>query len=131
MRFALRNASDTTGADPDLFCKLAGKYGEKKARGTDHWKISELVAFPPPARRLLGDLLAKVDRFGVWPLQLLWVLVALIPKASGGERGIAKTPLRYRIWSIKKAGNQNVGICDRELLGQCLARRVCSQSRLP
>ena len=73
-------------------------YSRKKARGVDHWSVNELKQLCRPARVAFGKMMHRWLATSVLPQQFLYNLMPLIPKPGGGERGVAKTALSYRVW---------------------------------
>ena len=74
-------------------------YPKKKSLGIDHWSVAELAALPEAILDDFVDVLNDIAKAGMWPRQMHLNLVALLGKPGGGERGIAKTPMLYRMWS--------------------------------
>jgi len=51
---------------------------------------------------VMCDLLALLEALGVFPEDLEQVLVALIPKPTGGERPIGLYLALFRVWSAAR-----------------------------
>ena len=103
---------------PEAFRDAARSYPVKKGMGVDFWTTDVFRPLPLPCVEPLSNVLS--DAFAVlqWPVQMLLNLMALIPKAAGGERSIAKTPLLYRLFNIwrtpelREWGDANVSDFD-------------------
>ena len=74
-------------------------YPKEKSLGIDHWSVAELAALPESILDNFVDVLNGIAEAGMWPRQMHLNLVALLGKPGGGERGIAKTPMLYRMRS--------------------------------
>ena len=82
---------------------VAKAYPPSRALGTDGWRIDELRSLPSLAAAGFAEILSKMESTGLHAAQLLFVMMMSVAKATGGDRMVGKTPLRYRIWSgIKK-----------------------------
>ena len=78
--------------------EAAGTYKEHTGRGCDAfhpkwfaWLSDELLA-------AFALLLMSLEKLGVWPSQISAILIALIPKNSGGTRPIGLLAALVRLW---------------------------------
>ena len=46
----------------------------------------------------MADLLNHIEKRGTWPRYILYNLVVLMGKPTGGTRPIALMPMLYRVW---------------------------------
>ena len=86
----------------DAFLSAASSYPDAKAKGIDAWAMVFVKKLPRELAQCFCDVLNKVQLHMVWALQLLCNLISLIPKALGGQRAIAKTPMLYRLWNVMR-----------------------------
>ena len=73
------------------------------AGGLDAWKPADVKKLPDRILEMILIIFDVVEDKGVWPSQLTWAGVTLIPKGEGGEplsmRPITVSPIFYRIWA--------------------------------
>ena len=94
----------------------------------------------------LTGILQEIDEGLCWPSQVLQVLLAFIPKPTGGERPIALTAGLYRLffkvrkpavakWEPAKAGFWDSAVKGSEALRTAIARafktEVCVELKKP
>ena len=82
------------------------KFASDGAGGLDGWKPLDLKRLTKPILGLLLHLFDAIESQGVWPDDLCWAGITLIPKGEGGMpldlRPITVTPLVYRIWAAAR-----------------------------
>ena len=86
----------------ETLAKAAKTYGTRKALGPDHFRTNELATAPAEATQALAGILLDCEKAGLWPIQLLHVIVALLGKPARGERGFGKTAMLYRLWFVMR-----------------------------
>ena len=79
----------------DDFIKSLKGYG-RRARAVDHWSMGEWAGLPEPVLWPLYSLMLDVKELRTWPWQIFLILVALLGKPGGGDRGIGLTPMLAR-----------------------------------
>ena len=67
-------------------------------RGSDDIGPDFIKALPYKAKLELLDLFNMIQVRGVWPWQWLHIIIALIPKASDGDRPIGLSPMLMRLF---------------------------------
>ena len=86
--------------------KAIGKLSNDGAGGLDGWLPKEVKMLPEWVLELLLLVYDKIEATGVWPSQLCWAGVTLIPKGEGGRpldlRPITVTSIIYRIWAAAR-----------------------------
>ena len=89
--------------DALAFLNAARSYPDAKAKGIDSWSTKFLRGLPLEIASVFAQTLNMVQLYMQWPLQSMCNLMSLIPKATSGERTVAKTPMLYRIWNVIRA----------------------------
>ena len=112
---------------------LAG-WSAKAGLGIDLWVLKLWATLPDNALRMLLLIIQLIEG-GAFPMQILLVLIALIPKPKGGERPIALTAMLYRLviklrrpiighWEDKEHGFWDAAIKGSSCLRAALARAL-------
>ena len=103
--------------------------------GLDSWRPRDWEGLPPDLLGELTQILQEIEAGVVWPSQVLQVLLAFIPKPTGGERPIALTAGLYRLffrirkpvvakWEEAKAGFWDSAIKGSDALRTAISRAV-------
>ena len=69
-----------------------------KAPGLDGWTCEILQNLQQPAVQAILDFLHQCEREASWPDQMVFALIALLPKSEKRERPIALLHVLYRSW---------------------------------
>ena len=85
---------------PEKLQEAASAYPDTKAKGTDEWSTGFLRTLPLLVLSGLSQVLTQVQIHMLWPAQIMFNLMSLLPKPQGGQRTVAKTPMLYRLWNI-------------------------------
>ena len=93
------NAKADQDVEAERLQQTAKRYGNHKAIGADGLRAIEVATALALVAARLARNMSMAQRLGTWPFQLLHVLMAIIPKPSGGNRCVAKTAMAYRIWN--------------------------------
>lgn len=88
-----------TGPSPSLpqMFNMLPSYTQEST-GSNHFTATDVALLPLPSLQHVAGLFNKWPTLGTFPPQLLLNVVALLGKPQGGERGIALTPIFYRLW---------------------------------
>ena len=78
---------------------ITRRMSDRTGRGFDNIGPADIRALPRPALSALRDLYLDIERRCQWPWQLMVNLVALKPKPTSGDRGIALVPWLIRLWT--------------------------------
>ena len=68
------------------------------ATDSDFWQMKVLSLLPDDGLAHMLSWFSQVAAHGAWPDWFCLNLMALLGKASGGVRTVAKTPMIYRAW---------------------------------
>ena len=71
--------------------------------GCDHWSPQELKALSPNAIAALSCLYRECESLVAIPAQVMFNIMCLLPKPSGGERAIVLQALWHVVWSSIRA----------------------------
>ena len=82
--------------------RAAGKRFKRRTATPDGWHPRHVALLGDEVLEVLCDLLALLEALGVFPEDLEQVLVALIPKPTGGERPIGLYLALFRVWSAAR-----------------------------
>jgi hypothetical protein len=107
----------------------------KAGLGLDSWRPRDWEHLPAALVEGLTSILQEIDTGLSWPSQVLQVLLAFIPKPTGGERPIALMAGLYRLffklrkpavarWGEKKAGFWDSAVRGSEALRTAISRAV-------
>ena len=76
------------------------------AGGMDGWLPKELKLLPDRILELMLCLFDEIEDSGIWPAELCWAGISLIPKGEGGNpldlRPITVTSCIYRVWAAAR-----------------------------
>ena len=78
----------------------------RTALGIDHWSPGELKGLSSQCLQAMADLSNHIEERGTWPRYILYNIVVLMGKLTGGTRPIALMPMLYRVWS--KVGRTHI-----------------------
>ena len=78
---------------------ITRRMSDRTGRGFDNVGPADIRALPRSALSALRDLYLDIERRCQWPWQLMVNLVALKPKPTSGDRGIALVPWLIRLWT--------------------------------
>ena len=98
------------------------------AMGCDFWEAINLRRLSDEALDALANLLNTIEKEVAWPHQMLFNMVVLMGKPTGGCRPIALMPMLYRIWTkVRKPDMQqweaaHVGKWDAAVKGSSALR---------
>jgi hypothetical protein len=130
----------------DLVLTVIQKAPAKAGLGLDSWRPRDWEYPPKPMQEELTSILEEIDTGLCWPSQVLQVLLAFIPKPTGGERPIALTAGLYRLfckirkpavakWEEAKAGFWDAAVKGSEALrtaiGRAVKNEVCVELNKP
>ncbi len=73
-------------------------------RGADGIAPRMLKCLPREGKQAMVALLHQCERQVMWPWQMLFALVPLIPKPTGGERPIGLLAMLVRLWHRCRRG---------------------------
>ena len=87
---------------PPISLEMAVSFFKKipsKAPGLDGWTCEVLRHLSSEAVQAILDFFQYSERQAAWPDQLVFVLIALLPKSEKRERPIALLHILYRAWA--------------------------------
>ena len=91
-------ASKLPEITPDDLVQVAPTYKRRTGLGADSIHPRWIGWLSHPVLAGLAMLLNFLERIGLWPVQVMIILIAQIPKGDGGRRPIGLLPQLVRIW---------------------------------
>ncbi|CAK0896370.1 unnamed protein product, partial [Prorocentrum cordatum] len=85
--------------DPYLIHDKATALPNATGRGSDNLGPLDIRNLPFQAKQGLADFFNQCERQMAWPWQLMSVLVGMLPKPDGSDRGVALIPWLMRFWA--------------------------------
>ena len=104
-----------------------------KKGGLDGFQFKDLKQLPLQAFSGLAWMYERIEATGKWPQQILWVMVACLPKSDVAERPIGLLATCYRLWAkmrkfLLTRWQQSVGVkadWDKAVLGGSVFEVAC------
>ena len=87
----------------EQFASAVSTYPAKKGVGIDFWSTRDFKRSPNKVLEPFAAVLNAAQTALSWPVQIMFNVMALLPKPQGGERTVAKTPLLYRLYNVVRA----------------------------
>jgi hypothetical protein len=121
--------SDRDPITSDQVLKCIQKAPAKAGLGLDSWRPRDWEHLPVEMLESLTSILQDIDTGLCWPSQVLQVLLAFIPKPTGGERPIALTAGLYRLFfkirkpAVAKWEEAKAGFWDSAVKGSEASKR--------
>ena len=109
------------------------RMSDRTGRGFDNVGPADIRALPRAALSVLRDLYLDIERRCQWPWQLMVNLVALKPKPTSGDRGIALIPWLIRLWTQLRDAptrvwtSEHAGFWDQAVAGSSALKVALSR----
>ena len=78
--------------------KAAKTFKAATALGVDGFRPRWLTLLSDELLDAYGQLLGDIESIGIWPNQVMTILIAQLPKPDGGRRPIGLLPTIVRVW---------------------------------
>ena len=112
---------------------ITRRMSDRTGRGFDNVGPADIRALSRSALSILRDLYLDIERRCQWPWQLMVNLVALKPKPTSGDRGIALVPWLIRLWTQLRDAptrvwtSEHAGFWDQAVAGSSALKVALSR----
>jgi len=83
---------------PDMIRAASRTFSTRTSSSLDGFHPTHLQHFSDDALEALCDLFVACEALGLFPAQLTWMVMPMLPKAAGGHRLIILYSMAYRVW---------------------------------